>query len=82
MFRQTARRLARVPIVGGNWKMNAGNGTTKASVMELVDGLNAAPKPKCEIYLGVPFVYLDAAVYAHPRPSCGNDAPPFDPLSP
>mmetsp|Transcript_10753 Transcript_10753/g.43508 ORF Transcript_10753/g.43508 Transcript_10753/m.43508 type:complete len:240 (-) Transcript_10753:362-1081(-) len=40
--------------------MNAGNGTTKATVMELVEGLNAAPKPKCEVFLGVPYVYLES----------------------
>jgi len=56
----------RTPIVGGNWKMNAGNGVTRASVMELLEGLNAAPKPACEVYLGVPFVYLEAAVSARP----------------
>ena len=68
MFRSATRRMmsSRTPIVGGNWKMNAGNGVTKASVMELLEGLNAAPKPACEVYLGVPFVYLEAAVSARP----------------
>jgi len=58
-----ARRCmsTRTPIVGGNWKMNAGNGLTLATVTELVEGLNAAPKPgKAEVYLGVPYVYLQA----------------------
>lgn len=59
MFSKTSRAMARMPIVGGNWKMNAGNGVTKATVAELVTGLNAAPAPKCDVYLGVPFIYLD-----------------------
>ena len=42
--------------------MNSGNGLTKATVMELVEGLNAAPKPKCEIYMGVPYIYLESVV--------------------
>ena len=42
----------------GNWKLNAGKGTTKASVTELVDGLNAL-SAKCEIYIAPPAIYLD-----------------------
>ena len=49
----------RTPVVGGNWKLNAGNGTTKATVTELVDGLNALPTPGCEVYIAPPAVYLD-----------------------
>jgi len=54
----------RAPIVGGNWKMNAGNGTTKATVTELVEGLNAAPKPTCEVFVGVPYIYLESVLGA------------------
>jgi len=57
----TAARRAfstRTPIVGGNWKLNAGNGTTKATVTELVNGLNAL-SAKCEIYVAPPAIYLD-----------------------
>ncbi|KAJ8612267.1 hypothetical protein CTAYLR_002923 [Chrysophaeum taylorii] len=63
MFARTSRRfMSRMPIVGGNWKMNAGNGTTKQSVVELVEGLNAAPKPSsgCEVFVAVPYIYLDS----------------------
>ena len=42
----------------GNWKLNAGNGTTKESVTELVTGLNAL-KPNCEVYVAPPALYLD-----------------------
>jgi hypothetical protein len=50
-FSKSATRgmATRVPIVGGNWKLNAGNGTTKATVTELVNGLNSAAKPGCEV---------------------------------
>uniref|UniRef100_A0A7S3JZK9 Triosephosphate isomerase n=1 Tax=Aureoumbra lagunensis TaxID=44058 RepID=A0A7S3JZK9_9STRA len=59
--RQSMRMMSsRVPIVGGNWKMNAGNGTTKATVMDLVNGLNGAAEPKCEVFLGVPYLYLES----------------------
>jgi triosephosphate isomerase len=59
-FVNIARRgfSTRVPVVGGNWKLNAGNGTTKGSVTELVDGLNAL-SAKCEIYIAPPAIYLD-----------------------
>jgi triosephosphate isomerase len=50
----------RTPIVGGNWKLNAGNGTSKATVTELVNGLNALPTPNCEVYIAPPALYLDA----------------------
>jgi len=49
----------RTPIVGGNWKLNAGNGTTQESVAELVSGLNAAPAANCEIFVCPPALYLD-----------------------
>jgi len=44
LFSKSATRgmATRVPIVGGNWKLNAGNGITKATVTELVNGLNSA----------------------------------------
>jgi triosephosphate isomerase len=48
----------RTPIVGGNWKCNAGNGTTMADVKELVSGLNAGPSPPCEVYICPPSIYL------------------------
>ena len=78
MFRQATRRMmsSRTPIVGGNWKMNAGNGVTKASVVELIEGLNAAPKPACEVYLGVPFVYLESVVSAPPASRSSPFPPP------
>jgi len=49
----------RVPIVGGNWKLNAGNGVTKASVKELVDGLNKINTGGCEVYCAPPTLYVD-----------------------
>lgn len=48
----------RVPIVGGNWKCNAGGGVSVADVEALVSGLNAAPDPKCETYIAPPSLYL------------------------
>lgn len=55
-----ARTMAtRVPIVGGNWKCNAGKGVTQADVDTLVGGLNALPQPKCEVYIAPPALYLD-----------------------
>lgn len=32
--------------------------------MELVEGLNAAPKPNCEVFVGVPYVYLESVLGA------------------
>ena len=51
----------RTPIVGGNWKLNAGNGTTYSTVEELVNGLNKAPAPtsNVEIICAAPTLYLD-----------------------
>ena len=47
-------------FVGGNWKCNAGNGTTFASVEELVTGLNAVtPAGQVEIFCAAPAIYLD-----------------------
>ena len=55
----TARTMAtRVPIVGGNWKCNAGSGVTVADVETLVNGLNDAADPKCETYIAPPSLYL------------------------
>jgi len=48
----------RTKIVGGNWKCNAGNGTTMADVKTLMEGLNAVATPKCETYLCPPAIYL------------------------
>ena len=48
----------RVPIVGGNWKCNAGGGVTVADVDALVTGLNAAADPKCETFIAPPSLYL------------------------
>jgi len=48
----------RTKIVGGNWKCNAGNGTTMADVKSLMEGLNAIPKPTCETYICPPTLYL------------------------
>ena len=57
--RTSARGMAtRTPIVGGNWKCNAGNGITNGDVTALVDGLNALPAPKCEVYIAPPSLYL------------------------
>ena len=51
---------SRVPIVGGNWKLNAGNGTTAADVDTLVNVLNSAENPgKCEVVCAPPAIYLD-----------------------
>merc|ERR1711990_525469 len=50
---------SRTKIVGGNWKCNAGNGTTMAEVKTLVEGLNAGPKPGCDVYICPPSVYLN-----------------------
>jgi triosephosphate isomerase len=49
----------RVPIVGGNWKCNAGKGLTSAVVDTLVTGLNSLPEPKCEVYVAPPAIYID-----------------------
>jgi triosephosphate isomerase len=49
----------RVPIVGGNWKCNAGKGITAADVDTLVGGLNGLPEPSCEVYIAPPAIYLD-----------------------
>lgn len=57
--RRTCMNLARTPIVGGNWKLNAGNGVTKASVVDLVSALNAAKAPECDVYVAPPAIYLD-----------------------
>jgi len=55
-----ARAMAtRVPIVGGNWKCNAGKGLTSADVDTLVTGLNSLPEPKCEVYVAPPAIYID-----------------------
>jgi len=50
----------RTKVVGGNWKCNAGNGTTQADVAALVDGLNALPTPGCQVYLCPPSIYLNS----------------------
>ena len=58
--RTLARGMAtRTPIVGGNWKMNAGDGTTVADVHALTEGLNAGGNHNCEIYIAPPALYLD-----------------------
>jgi len=58
-FNSLSRTMAtRTKIVGGNWKCNAGGGTTMADVNTLVDGLNAGPKPTCQTYLCPPSIYL------------------------
>lgn len=59
MTMATRSMATRVPIVGGNWKMNAGKGTTGESVDTLVSGLNSLPQPKCEVYIAPPAIYLD-----------------------
>ena len=46
-------------VVGGNWKCNAGKGTTAASVETLVEGLNGLSSPNCEVYIAPPDIYLD-----------------------
>jgi triosephosphate isomerase len=66
-MRRTIVKFARTPIVGGNWKMNAGAGTTLADVNALVAGLNAAPAPKCEVFCAPPALYL-----AHVQATLGN----------
>jgi len=48
----------RTPIVGGNWKLNAGNGTTNSAVEELMAGLNKGAVPNCEVYIAPPSMYL------------------------
>ncbi len=52
---------SRVPIVGGNWKLNAGNGTTTGDVDTLVNGLNetASLAGKCQVVCAPPAIYLD-----------------------
>merc|ERR1712196_249954 len=58
-FNGISRTMAtRTKIVGGNWKCNAGGGTTLADVNTLVEGLNAGPEPKCQTYLCPPSIYL------------------------
>ena len=47
-------------LTGGNWKCNAGNGTTMSSVQELVTNLNAVtPSGEVEIFCAAPAIYLD-----------------------
>lgn len=59
-FSSTRNAASRVPVVGGNWKCNAGNGTTMATVQELVSGLNAAkPTGEVEVFCAAPAIYLD-----------------------
>lgn len=48
----------RTKVVGGNWKCNAGNGTTLSDVKTLMEGLNAGPVPKCQTYISPPALYL------------------------
>jgi len=48
----------RTKIVGGNWKCNAGNGTTMSDVKALVEGLNGIATPACQTYLCPPSIYL------------------------
>ena len=59
--RGRAMSTARTPIVGGNWKLNAGNGTTYATVEALVSGLNGAPVPtsNVQVFCAPPALYLD-----------------------
>ena len=58
-FHASSALAARTPIVGGNWKMNAGDGTSVAAVKELMTGLNAASAPNCEVFICPPSPYLD-----------------------
>ena len=54
-----------MPIVGGNWKCNAGNGTDQASVAALVQDLNAvAPQEagSVELFCAAPALYLPYVV--------------------
>ena len=60
VFTSAARSMAtRTPIVGGNWKCNAGKGVTGADVDTLVTGLNALAAPSCEVYVAPPAIYLE-----------------------
>eukprot|EP00472_Partenskyella_glossopodia_P004384 CAMPEP_0197516150 /NCGR_PEP_ID=MMETSP1318-20131121/1011_1 /TAXON_ID=552666 /ORGANISM="Partenskyella glossopodia, Strain RCC365" /LENGTH=255 /DNA_ID=CAMNT_0043064673 /DNA_START=111 /DNA_END=878 /DNA_ORIENTATION=- len=52
--------MTRSPIVGGNWKLNAGDGITKASLVELVEALNGSPEPACEVFICPPTLYLES----------------------
>jgi triosephosphate isomerase len=59
LFSSTRLSAARVPVVGGNWKCNAGNGTTMDSVQQLVSDLNqCVPTGKVEIFAAAPAIYL------------------------
>ena len=59
-FASTAAAASRVPVVGGNWKCNAGDGTGMSSVETLVAGLNAAkPAGEVEVFCASPALYLD-----------------------
>eukprot|EP00466_Bigelowiella_natans_P021137 jgi/Bigna1/81996/fgenesh1_pg.86_\ len=49
----------RTPIVGGNWKLNAGNGMTTATIDELVKDLNDSKTPSCEMFICPPTLYLE-----------------------
>ncbi|GAB5366400.1 hypothetical protein AAMO2058_001140500 [Amorphochlora amoebiformis] len=59
-YQTLSRALStRTPIVGGNWKLNAGNGTTKDTIDELVKGLNDGKAPACEVFVCPPTLYLE-----------------------
>lgn len=65
---RTSRGLAtaqRKPVVGGNWKCNAGNGVTLDSVDQLIAGLNdVAPGAgdSVDVFCAAPALYLSHVV--------------------
>ena len=62
VLRQLSRAFSsRTPIVGGNWKLNAGSGSSKESALKLMEDLKISiSKPKCEIFVAPPAIYLPA----------------------
>jgi triosephosphate isomerase len=77
LFSTSRGAAARTPVVGGNWKCNAGDGTTKRDVEALVAGLNAcAPAAgSVEVFCAAPMLYLDQVnqTLAAPYEACAQN---------
>lgn len=60
--KQLVRSMStRTPVVGGNWKLNAGAGNSRESALKLMEDLKLSiNKPKCEIFVAPPAIYLYA----------------------
>ncbi len=54
----------RKKIVAGNWKMNKTSSEAKSLLSEIDSYIQSKP-PKCEVIVGIPFVYLESAKANH-----------------